>query len=119
MKILYAVIFGAALCGCASKKNLYDWGGYDGMLYQSYKCPEKAEAIRLQLEQHVSAVETAKQKVAPGLYADLGTMYLQAGDRQKAVLYFGRERDNWPESVALMTGMMRTVNGAKKPEGNL
>lgn len=119
VKIIYAVIFGAALGGCAANKPLYDWGGYDDMLFKSYKSPEKAGEIRVQLENHIVLLETSKQRVAPGLYADLGTMFLQAGQREKAVMYFGRERDNWPESVGLMTAMIKTVNSVKKPEGSL
>jgi hypothetical protein len=119
VKIVCAIIAGAALCGCAANKPMYEWGGYDGMIYQSYKSPEKAEAIRLQLEQHIAKLEASKQKVAPGLYADLGTMFLQSGNREQAVVYFARERDSWPESAGLMNAMIKTADSGKKLEKKL
>ena len=36
--------------------------------------------------------------VAPGLYAEFGALYLQAGDAPKAVAMYTEERDAWPES---------------------
>lgn len=121
MKIFYMAAVAVALTGCATKNPpLYDWGGYDTLLYRSYKEPGTVDETMQKLEAHVVLLETGKQKVAPGMYADLGTMYLQAGNRDKARIYFAKERDAWPESKGLMDAMIKTsiktaATGEAKP----
>jgi hypothetical protein len=110
MKFIFALTLGLLLTGCAAKKGLYDWGGYDGMLYQSYKEPNTTADNMKKLEAHVQAVEQGKGKVAPGLYADLGMLQLQAGNKEKAQEYFRKERAAWPESATLMDALIN--NGA-------
>ncbi len=96
------------LTGCAAP-GLYQWGGYDQALYAGYKDATKMEALRLKLEAHVGEMEKSRQRVAPGLYAELGTLYLQAGAQAKAIGYYAKERDAWPESRVLMTAMIQNL----------
>ena len=98
------------LSGCANRNQLYSWGGYDGLLYQQYKDTTKASEMRTQLEAHVAQLEKNKQKVAPGIYAEIGTLYLQANDRTKAIDYYQREATAWPESEGMMNAMVGTLN---------
>lgn len=116
MKIFLLLVSGLFLTGCANRGSIYQWGGYDAMLYQSYKSPEKAVEFRQGLELHIAKMEQSKQKIAPGLYAELGTLYLQAGDSSKAVAMYTKERDAWPESKGLMDALINNVDkrtGAK------
>ena len=83
MRYLSILPIAALLAGCAAP-SLYQWGGYDQALYAGYKDPAKMETLRVQLEKHIANMETSKQKVAPGLYAELGTLYLQSGASDKA-----------------------------------
>jgi hypothetical protein len=106
-----------ALSGCAANNGLYNWGGYSAGLYGSYKDPTTAGANMQKLESHIHTLELAKQKVPPGLYADLGTMQLQAGDREKAQGNFRKERDAWPESAALMDALINNGAMPKAKEG--
>jgi hypothetical protein len=76
------------------------------VLYNSYKDPTTVVDNMHKLELHIQKLEQSKQKVPPGLYADLGTMYLQAGDKEKAKANFIKERDTWPESVGLMDALI-------------
>ncbi len=108
MRFLLTLPIALALVGCAAP-TLYQWGGYDQALYASYKDPTKMEALQLKLETHIAAMETSKQKVAPGLYAELGTLYLQAGSPEKAVGLYSKERNAWPESSGLMTAMIQNI----------
>lgn len=108
MRFLLVLPVALALVGCAAP-GLYQWGGYDQGLYAGYKDPTKMEALRLRLETHVAAMETTKQKVAPGLYAELGTLYLQADSSDKALSMYAKERDAWPESRALMSAMIQSI----------
>ncbi|OGA96673.1 MAG: hypothetical protein A3E79_04965 [Burkholderiales bacterium RIFCSPHIGHO2_12_FULL_61_11] len=110
MKILLIALASLFLTGCANR--LYQWGDYgsfDSKLYQSYRNPEKALEFRQGLELHISKIEASKQKVAPGLYAELGTLHLQAGDANKAVAMYIKERDAWPESRVLMDALINNV----------
>lgn len=109
IKFILVALFGVFMTGCATRNNLYQWGGYDAMLYQSYKNPEKAVEFRQGLELHIEKMEAARQKVAPGLYAELGTLYLQAGDASRAVALYTKERDAWPESRGLMDALITNV----------
>jgi len=98
----------ALLTGCASPR-LYQWGGYDQALYAGYKDTTKMETLRTKLEAHVGEMEKSKAKIAPGLYAELGTLYLQAGASQKAIDFYTKERDTWPESQVLMTSLIQNL----------
>lgn len=91
-----------ALAACAGLgERSYDWGDYDGALYKSTE-PRLAGQELSRLEDHVRAVEQSRGRVAPGLYAELGTMHLQAGNQEQALAYYRKERDTWPESARLM-----------------
>ena len=109
MKIFLLIACGLFLTGCANRGAIYQWGGYDTLLYKSYKNPEKAVEFREGLELHVAQMEQSKQKVAPGLYAELGTLYLQAGDPAKAVAMYTKEREVWPESRGLMDTLINNL----------
>jgi len=106
--LLLTVVASLTLGGCASNR-LYQWGEYEDNLYAAYKDPNKAEAMRLKLEAHIQTMEKAGQKVAPGLYAEVGTLYLQAGQRKPAMAWYQRERAAWPESAQLMTSMIQNL----------
>lgn len=99
--------------GCATRQTLYQWGGYDAMLYQSYKNADGALEFRQKLETHLQWLEQTQKKVAPGLYAELGTLYLQAGDKPKAVAFYTKERDTWPESRGLMDSLIKNVDAPR------
>ena len=97
---------------------MYQWGAYDDMLYRSYKSADKSDVFRLGLESHLTLMEQSKKKIAPGLYAELGTLYLQAGNRDKALSFYAKERDIWPESKVLMDALIKNIDkpNASKPE---
>jgi hypothetical protein len=105
----------ALLTGCAAP-SLYQWGGYDQALYAGYKDTTKMEALRTKLETHVGEMEKSKAKVAPGLYAELGTLYLQAGASQKAIDFYTKESNSWPESRVLMTSLIQNLERKQAPQ---
>lgn len=103
------LVMSMSLVGCASSRDAYNWGKYDELLYKSYKDPTKIEDMRIGLETHLVAVEGSNGVVAPGLYADLGTLYLEAGDNERAILFYGKEREAWPESKYLMDALIANL----------
>ncbi len=113
MKSIIVLLALLVLSGCATQRSLYDWGGYNGMLYESYKKPETTAANLQKLQEHVTKLEKGTLKVAPGLYADLGTLYLQAGDRDRAVENYRKERAAWPESAGLMDALIKNLTSPK------
>jgi hypothetical protein len=109
MKKLFLAAIVLALSGCATNTGLYEWGGYDALLYQSYKKPGELPKNMEALAKHIAALEKGGKRVAPGLHADLGTLQLQSGDKASALLNFRRERELWPESTILMDAMIKTL----------
>lgn len=116
MKLVIVALTATLLCGCASQR-IYNWGGYDDALYASYKDPTKTEALRTKLQTHIEAMESSKQKVAPGLYAELGTLYLQSGARTTAADFYRKERDAWPESAQLMNSLITRLERDENSRG--
>lgn len=116
--VLAAVLAVLTLSGCATTRQGYDWGKYDQLLYESYKEAANAGELRAGLEAHVAALEARNARVAPGLYAELGTLYLEAGATDQAIAFYEKERAAWPESRGLMTALIvnlqRRQAGAKE-----
>lgn len=115
MRLIYTALLATALTGCATK-GLYSWGGYDAALYGSYSDPTTVTANMQKLDAHIQKLELNKQKVPPGLYADLGMLQLQAGERQKAQANFSKERAAWPESAVLMDALINNGTTPKAKE---
>lgn len=113
MRKFLITLLAALLTGCAAP-GLYQWGGYEGDLYGAYKDPTKFENLRLKLETLVASMESSSQRVAPGIYAELGTLYLQMGSAEKALAMYKKERDAWPESKGLMTSMIQNLERRQK-----
>ena len=103
------------MAGCAVQQPMYSWGNYDHLLYASYKDPAKANELRVELETQIAAAEQHKQKVPPGLYAELGTLYLQGGDTNTAVEFYKKERNAWPESRGMMDALIKGLERRQKP----
>lgn len=80
-------LISAALSGCSSSKGLYEWGDYEESLYDFTKKSDKLEDYR---EALLEAIEDggAKNRVAPGLNAELGYLFLLDGNLATARQYF-------------------------------
>ena len=109
---VFIVVVTLALAACVQR--IYDWNNYDANLYRYYKDPTSAEKFRVGMEAHLKELEEKKQRPAPGLYAELGTLYLERGDRSTAAIYYAKERDAWPESRYLMDTMLQAMRSPAK-----
>jgi hypothetical protein len=112
-RIWIVTTFLAILSGCAAP-TIYQWGDYEKDLYGAYKDPTRMNTLRINLESQMALMEGSRQKVAPGLYAELGTLYLQLGSSEKAIEMYKKERDAWPESKGLMTSMIQNLERRQK-----
>lgn len=108
MRIFLLLAITLSLSACV-QPGMYKWGTYEQDLHRSYADPNHTKEMQLKLESHISTIEAERQKVAPGLYAELGTLYLQEGNSAKAKQFYGKERDAWPESKGLMTALIQNI----------
>lgn len=91
---------------CGPKaETLYSWNGYSTAVLTHYKDGTSAEEFSKSLAVVVLASE-AENKVPPGLYAEYGYALLEAGQDSQAIIYFQKERDLWPESIAYMDNVI-------------
>jgi hypothetical protein len=101
-----------ALAACASPapQPMYAWGSYSPALLSYYKKPGELAQFAEHLQVSLAVAEAAN-KVPPGLYAEVGYVMLEMGKRDEAITFFGKERDRWPESGALMTKLITRLGG--------
>jgi hypothetical protein len=111
-RILFILALSLLLPACATRQ--YEWDNYDARLYRYYKEPNSAEEFRVSMEAHLKMLEGKRQRPAPGLYAELGTLYLERGDRLTAATYYQKERDAWAESRHLMDVMLASLQRMQK-----
>lgn len=95
--------------GCASGRK-YAWGNYDTTLYAHYRNPQDLGAHLERLEEIVRKAEAESPgRVPPGLYAEYGYALYEAGRTDEAIVWFEKEKAQWPESSVLMEKMIRNA----------
>jgi hypothetical protein len=98
--------------GCASS-TLYEWGDYDQWLYENYKSPKNDEELYEDLTALISEYEgrgdSQGKRLAPGLYAEFGFLLMRRGENGRAIEYFEREKQMWPESTLFMDKMIEVA----------
>lgn len=92
------------LSGCAARSTMYYWGDYSSTLYQSKKNPSEESSLKHQqtLEKIIEESKTRNLRMPPGVYAELGYIYLKQNKNKDAIQYFRLEREIYPESALLM-----------------
>lgn len=115
--ITVTILAAITATGCAGKPQaLYNYGGYGSTYYQLKKesSPEQLAALQ---EEIVKLIESKDHgttgRVPPGIYANLGYIYLQQGNPQKAVENFKMEMKIYPESKQFMELMINKVETAE------
>lgn len=95
-------LFAILLAGCGNAggpRSLYYWNGtYSSSLYSYLN--EESDATE-QISRLENLVQTSTQrgyKIAPGVYAHLGLLYLNNGNLGAANANFDKEVENFPES---------------------
>ena len=107
VKIYFYIVI-ILLNGCVTP-SLYQWGSYEKDLQSAYKNPQEFEGLRVKLEISIKDADSKGKKVPPGLYAELGTLYLQMGSAEMAITYYKKERDAWSESKGLMSALIQNL----------
>lgn len=92
--------------------SLYDWGNYEGSLYQLMKDPTSLDQYGATLNRQITRAEV-DGKVPPGIYAEYGYFLVTTHKPQEAVAWFQKEKAKWPESRILMDKMILTCQSQK------
>lgn len=112
-----ALLAAATITGCAAKPQaLYNYDGYGHAYYQLKKenSPEQLAALQEEIVKMIQSKDHGTTgRVPPGIYANLGYIYLQQGNPQKAVENFKMEMDIYPESKQFMELMINKVETAQ------
>lgn len=101
--MLVAVGALSLLAGCSSApQSRYAWNDYDNHLYDYQAQKISGEEMLSDLLDAVSEAEKRGVKLAPGLYAEIGTMYIRLNKPAEAPKYYRMEAETWPESASFM-----------------
>ena len=106
--LLISLTLSAALLGgCVAAPHHatgFYWGNYSQTLYEYQKTPSPStlEAHRNSLQDIIAKGDTGQGKVPPGVYAELGKLHLDKGEKVEAVKWFQQEMAHYPESAVLM-----------------
>jgi hypothetical protein len=94
-----------ALCACAPQTR-FEWGSYEPTLYAYYKNPAASAQYESAL---IKAIALGKKtnKIAPGLYAELGYVRLEQGNVAEAQTNFDEEMRLFPESRFFLGNVAR------------
>ncbi len=107
------IILSFIVSGCSSQpKPLYTYGNYSESYYASKKDVSADTALELQKSIEFAienADESRSGRVAPGMYANLGYIYLKSGKTDKAIESFNKEKSIYPESAHFMDRMIKKI----------
>ena len=98
------------LGGCATQKNLYNWGSYQPQVYAYLKSDSTSPQAQLnELEKGLQQANSNGEKVPPGYHAHMGLLYLNTGSPDKAVAAWNREKSLFPESTQYINFLMSNM----------
>lgn len=112
--MLVATALAVSACVPASR---FEWGTYENTLYAYSKAPEARDAYRNSL---VTALRNgeASNRVAPGLNAELGYLYMDEGRPAEAIQHFEAEKRLFPESQRFMDGVITRLRSSEAAGAN-
>jgi hypothetical protein len=112
-KRVLTLVFGVLIVsGCAQPKPLYNYNDYSDNYYTFKKDASEESTLNLQSSIELAIEEPEKSRsgrVPPGMYANLGYLYLKGGSPQQAVASFEKEKSIYPESAHFMDRMIKKV----------
>ncbi len=107
----------AWLGGCA-KPGLYHWGNYEDSLHKLYRNPASRASYFAELGEIIRTADEKGLRVPPGLCAEYGYLHYLNGDIDGAVVYWQREKDDWPEAVVLMDTLIANARAQEEGEAD-
>ena len=103
---LLVLLLGAS--ACTQQQPLYRWGVYEGLVYDMYVKPGKADPGTqiAKLSEDVARTKAEGRQVPPGVHAHLGYLYYTQGQTALAREEFTIEKQLVPESAVFIDGML-------------
>lgn len=114
LKPIIACACALGLVACATPSR-FEWGNYENTLYAYSKSPQAREDYRKSLQVAIENGEKT-QRLAPGMYAELGYLFLEDNNKAEAVSSFQKEMEAFPESRAFLTPVVARVNGGSSTQ---
>lgn len=111
---LGAVVGGVLLLAACAPQTRFEWGSYQQALYLYAQEPSNVEAYKTALEDAI-AKGRETNRLAPGLQAELGYIYLEEGDTDRAATLFAGEIAAFPESATLLTPVITRIKSGEMP----
>lgn len=95
--------------GCSGKKPMYEYSNYSESYYQLKQTGDATSTSRWKtsLEDSIEKSNVLAIRVPPGIYANLGYLYLKVNDTQKAISFFKAEKALYPESGIFMDNLIK------------
>ena len=106
-----ALALGFAACVAPSR---FEWGDYENSLYSFSKTPEARESYRKSLQVAIQRGEQSK-RLAPGMYAELGYLFLEDDNNAEAIASFQKEMAAFPESRVFLGSVVTRLTGGSTP----
>ena len=98
------------LNSCSNSSEIYYWGDFNEVSYEyAEQSITENEYIEDMLNIEKDAYQ-ARKKTPPGFNAELATMYLKQGNKEKASEYYKKEAQAFPESSYLMGTIVESLN---------
>ena len=123
IRLACLVLFALLLAGCNqpdTPRSLYYWDGtYNNALYTYLNESGDTNEQISHLENLIQTSTQKGYKIAPGLYAHLGLLYLNNGNLGVANANFDKEVQNFPESreyINFIKGSRNLVQAPKTEE---
>lgn len=100
------------LTGCATQpRALYEWGNYESVVYDYLKGTGVAPQDQIgSLQQTMQQAAASGLKLPPGFNAQLGLLYLKAGQPGQAQAAFRAEEVQFPESRPYMEFLLAKMD---------
>lgn len=99
----------ALVTGCAanSPPPLYQWTGYQPAVYDYLKGEKSPQEQIDKLEKSLQEIRGKGHMPPPGFHAQLGMLYANVGNDEKAMQEFEAEKELFPESSTYMSFLMK------------
>ena len=117
---LLVFALGCGAVGCLPQTTYY-WGNYENDLYAYYKSPQSPEDHEEyvgKLSILITKGERKGKNVPPGIYAEYGYALYKQEHYKEAIVFFEKERAQWPEAVILMDRVIKNVRTIMKEDGD-
>lgn len=118
IKILGTLLLVVLFTGCGPQPEppLYHWGTYTKSASEFFHAQGNPEALQKHidvLDEIINTSNASNQRVAPGLYAEIGQLYYQMGQREKGVSYLEKEVATYPESRMFIGRILNHMESSK------